>query len=55
MIPLNSWVEIEGKKYKSCDTGSAIKGNRIDIYIDDHEECYRLGIKNDIDVYMIRE
>lgn len=55
VIPLNSWVEIEGKKYKSCDTGSAIKGNRIDIYIDDHEECYRLGIKNDIDVYMIRE
>ena len=39
VIPLNSWVYIEdiGLR-KACDTGSAIKGNKIDLLIEDCSE-----------------
>lgn len=46
VIPLGSRVYIEGfGTYIAEDTGSAIKGNRIDVYRDDHEECYALGVQ----------
>ena len=47
LIPLGTWVYInipgEGwQKFRAEDTGSAIKGNRIDVYIgDNHSECYQ--------------
>lgn len=52
VIPLNSWVEIDGKMYKACDTGSAIKGYDIDIFVNDHDLCYEKG-KHKADVYML--
>lgn len=56
VIPLNSVVEIDGYGIrKAQDTGSAIKGNKIDIFIDNHEECYMLGKLKDIDVYLLKE
>ena len=55
VIPLNSYVEIYGRKFKACDTGAAIKGNRIDIFIDDHEKCYELGVKENVEVYLLKE
>ena len=53
VIPLNTWVEIEGiGKRKACDTGSAIKGKRIDVYLEDHDECYRKG-KHTAEVFLV--
>ena len=46
IIPLGTWVYIdipgEGwQKFRAEDTGSAIKGNRIDIYVNNHSEVYQ--------------
>jgi len=52
VIDLNTWVRIDGYgKFKACDTGSAIVGNKIDIYMSDHEECLKKGIVKKIKVY----
>lgn len=52
VIPLNSWVRIEGfGKYKACDTGSAIKNNKIDIYMANHEKCLKMGLIRNVKVY----
>lgn len=43
-IPLGSKVSIEGMgEYVAEDTGSAIKGNRVDIYFDSHKEALEFG------------
>lgn len=45
-IPLGSVVHIDGfGDFIAEDTGSAIKGNRIDIFVSSHAEALRLGIK----------
>lgn len=44
VIPLGSRVEINGKGgYIAEDTGSAIKGNIIDIYFNTHSEALQFG------------
>jgi 3D (Asp-Asp-Asp) domain-containing protein len=43
IIPLGTVVLINGKQYVAEDTGSAIKGNRIDIYFDSHEQALKWG------------
>lgn len=45
VIPFGTKVLINGKKYVAEDTGSAIKGNKIDIYFDSHEEALEYGKK----------
>ncbi len=55
VIPLGAKVEIEGKVYTSEDTGSVIKGNRIDVAVSSHSEAYRLGVKHNVPVYIITE
>lgn len=43
-IPLHSIVYIEDMGYFVAeDIGGGVKGNHIDIYVDDHEEATRLG------------
>ena len=45
VIPLGSKVYIEGfGDFIAEDTGGAIKGNKIDIYLNDHDRCYALGV-----------
>lgn len=45
VIPLGSTVYIDGYgEFKAHDTGSAIKGNRIDVCVGSHSEAYRLGV-----------
>ena len=45
VIPLGSKVYIEGfGDFIAEDTGGAIKGNKIDIYLNDHSRCYALGV-----------
>ena len=43
IIPLGSRVVINGHTYIAEDTGSAIKGNKIDVYFDSHSEALNFG------------
>jgi 3D (Asp-Asp-Asp) domain-containing protein len=45
VIPLGETVTIDGVEYIAEDTGSAIKGNRIDIYFEDHQEALDFGVQ----------
>lgn len=44
VIPLGSTVVIDGQEYIAEDIGGAIKGNRIDRYMDNHQEALNAGI-----------
>lgn len=43
VIPYGTQVEIDGHTYTAHDTGGNIKGNRIDVYFDDHQEAWDFG------------
>lgn len=45
VILLGTRIVIDGVSYVVEDTGKAIKGNRLDIYFDTHEEAVRYGRK----------
>lgn len=49
VIPYGTEVIINGHTYTAQDCGGAIKGNRIDIYCDSHEEA----LKNGLDYYEV--
>ncbi|MBO5552288.1 MAG: 3D domain-containing protein, partial [Lachnospiraceae bacterium] len=53
VIPYGSRVMINGEVYIAEDTGSAIKGSRIDIYMNTHEEAKRFGRKS-AEVYLLK-
>ncbi len=45
LIPLGTILYDEnGNEYRAEDTGSAIKGNRIDLFVGNHEEALNLGV-----------
>ena len=46
VIPYGTKVQITGHTYIAQDTGGAIKGNRIDVYFDDHQEAWNFGTQN---------
>ncbi|WHY95371.1 3D domain-containing protein [Peribacillus simplex] len=47
VIPLGSKVYVEGYGYATAaDTGSAIKGNRVDIFIPSEKDAVNWGVKN---------
>ncbi|EMF45954.1 Cell wall-binding protein [Planococcus halocryophilus Or1] len=47
VIPLGSKVHVEGYGYAVAgDTGSAIKGNKIDVFIPTQSNALRWGRKN---------
>lgn len=43
VFPFGTVLEINGIEYVAEDTGSAIKGNKIDIYFDSHEAALKFG------------
>ena len=45
VIPYGSKVVINGHIYIAHDTGGAIKGNRIDVYHDNHQEAKNFGVQ----------
>ena len=46
VMPEGTIVEIEGIGYRIVqDTGSAIKGHRIDIYFEEHEDALDFGVQ----------
>lgn len=55
VIPLGSTVVINGKEYCAEDTGSAITGNKIDIFVDSHEECFEKEYNKTTEVFLKKE
>lgn len=54
LIPLGWWVYIDGYGlYKAEDTGGAVKGKKIDVYIEDLEAVKKFGVKRNKTVYVI--
>lgn len=61
VIPLGSKVEIKfpteyehlNGVYKAEDTGSAIKGNKIDVYLNANDKCIEFGVR-DIQVKVLK-
>ncbi|RRJ54739.1 DUF348 domain-containing protein [Paenibacillus oralis] len=54
VIPMGWWVYIEGVGYRKAeDTGGAIQGKKIDIYIEDLEKVNNFGRKRGNTVYVI--
>jgi 3D (Asp-Asp-Asp) domain-containing protein len=54
VIPMGWWVYIDGIGYRKAeDTGSAIKGNIIDVFIEDLEKANKFGRKRGYTVYVI--
>lgn len=55
VIPMGSTVYIEGIGTRTVhDTGGAIKGNRIDVYIPDLGQARQFGVKKGVKVYVVR-
>ena len=44
VIPLGSIVMIDGTEYIAEDTGGMIKGNKIDMAVETHQEALNLGV-----------
>lgn len=54
VIPLGWWVYIEGIGFRRAeDTGSAVKGNTIDVYYESESYANRFGTKRGYTVYVI--
>lgn len=45
VIPYKTEVIINGRTYKAQDCGGAIKGNRIDVYFEDHNDALEFGVQ----------
>lgn len=46
VIPYKSEVIIDGKIYRAQDCGGAIKGNRIDVYFENHDDALEFGVQH---------
>jgi uncharacterized protein YabE (DUF348 family) len=54
VIPIGWWVYIEGIGFRRAeDTGSAVKGNKIDVYFDSPDYVNKFGLKRGYTVYVI--
>ncbi|MGL5151944.1 MAG: 3D domain-containing protein [Clostridium sp.] len=54
VIPLGSKVYVEGYGYAiAADTGGAIKGNIVDVFLNSSEACRSWGRKKGVEVYII--
>lgn len=54
VIPIGWWVYIEGIGFRRAeDTGSAIKGNKIDVYFESESYAEKFGRKRGFTVYVI--
>lgn len=51
LIKLGSKVRMNDREYIAEDTGGAIKGKRIDLFVDSHSEAMKFG-KKLIEVYV---
>ena len=54
VIPYGSRVHIFDHVYIAEDCGGAIKGNRIAVYFDKHEDALAFGVKRDVQIFIER-
>ncbi len=45
VLPFGTILRIDGKEYTVQDTGGAVKGNRLDMYFENHEDALKWGVK----------
>ena len=45
VLPFGTVILIDGHEYIVQDRGGAIKGNRIDVYFESHEEALEFGVQ----------
>lgn len=56
VIPMGTKVYIEGLGIRVAeDTGGAIKGNRIDVYMSDLSAAIQFGVKKNVKVYILKD
>jgi 3D (Asp-Asp-Asp) domain-containing protein len=56
VIPLGSQVYIDGVGIRTAeDTGSAVRGARIDVFMDDLGQAVQFGVKRNVKVYLLSE
>jgi 3D (Asp-Asp-Asp) domain-containing protein len=48
IFPMGTKILLNGKVLTVEDTGSYIKGNRIDVYLNSHDECLKMGRHKEI-------
>ncbi|NHN35091.1 DUF348 domain-containing protein [Paenibacillus sp. S3N08] len=54
VIPLGWWVYIDGLGFRRAeDIGSAVKGNKVDVYFDSNDYANRFGMKRGYTIYVI--
>ncbi|MGI6467652.1 MAG: DUF348 domain-containing protein [Syntrophomonadaceae bacterium] len=54
VIPLGSRLYVEGYGYgTACDTGGAVRGNRIDLFMEDHAQCMKWGVRT-VKLYILQ-
>jgi uncharacterized protein YabE (DUF348 family)/3D (Asp-Asp-Asp) domain-containing protein len=54
VVPMGWWVYIEGIGFRRAeDTGSAIKGKKIDVYFDSESKANKFGKKSGYTVYIL--
>ena len=46
ILPFGTVLLIDDKEYIVQDRGGAIKGNRIDVYFESHEEALQFGVQH---------
>jgi 3D (Asp-Asp-Asp) domain-containing protein len=45
ILPLGTVIRINGQEYTVQDTGSAVKGNVIDVFYNDHQTAVQHGVQ----------
>lgn len=55
ILPFGTEVYINGQAYVVEDRGGAVKGNKLDIFFNDHEEALQFGVKRDVEVFRVIE
>jgi len=54
IFPLGTKLSINGMIYTVEDTGSAIHGNKFDVYFNTHQEALNFGRQTTTDVYVVQ-
>lgn len=55
VLPEGTRIYIEGVGERIVqDVGGAIKGNKIDVFVEEHEHCYNANINGNANVYILK-
>lgn len=55
VIPFGTTIEIDGFGIRYAeDTGGAIQGNKIDVFVETTAEAYQFGRQKNVDVWIVK-